>query len=104
MYIVQRGVVASQGMIFTRGMVFGSDMLATNISGHEAGEEGSVGSGRRKYMAIALTFADVMTLSQESLSDILAGYPDVEKRLRKAVVSEKLSKPRFHWDFGRFLL
>jgi len=62
LYIVKSGVCACKGMIYTSGKYFGEDMITAIVKPAEA---------KRFYMARALTFSDVYTLTKTNLMTLL---------------------------------
>uniref|UniRef100_A0A061R290 Potassium voltage-gated channel Eag-related subfamily H member 2 n=1 Tax=Tetraselmis sp. GSL018 TaxID=582737 RepID=A0A061R290_9CHLO len=83
MYIVRRGVVASEGNIFMRQDYFGIDML-----------EGLLRDSipKRNYMSIALTYADVLLLSRASLERIMEVYPEAADVIRSRILRRMLQR------------
>lgn len=77
MYIVRRGVVASEGAIYMRHGVFGMDMLEGLIRDEVF---------HRNYMAIALTYSDVLLINRSSLQKIWGIYPTSQQKLRSRIL------------------
>eukprot|EP00873_Tetraselmis_striata_P025497 jgi/Tetstr1/445761/TSEL_033409.t1 len=83
MYIVRRGVVASEGSIFMRRGVFGLDMLEGLIRDEVP---------TRNYMAIALTYSDVLLINRTSLQKIWVLYPASQRNLRSRILRRILKQ------------
>mmetsp|Transcript_28338 Transcript_28338/g.92542 ORF Transcript_28338/g.92542 Transcript_28338/m.92542 type:complete len:888 (-) Transcript_28338:70-2733(-) len=73
MFVVQRGIVASEGRIYTAGKVLGEDMLVSRNNLEML----------RDYDARALTYVDCMRLSRDEIANILPNFPAIQESLRK---------------------
>eukprot|EP00899_Mesostigma_viride_P003418 jgi/Mesvir1/13077/Mv06063-RA.1 len=72
MYIIERGVVASQGALFVSGTVLGKDMVYS--------------AKRRYYTAWTLAFTDVYRCSRENLMACLDQFPSLKESLHRAML------------------
>ena len=74
LYVVTRGLVLYGGRVLTRGQSWGDDVIL---------------SDQRyflPYHARAMTYADVMVLDREKLTQVLCLFPESATRLRKKVI------------------
>jgi len=84
LYIMKKGACAQAGRVLTTGSVWGIDMIL----------ESKVLQERRP--AIALTYAEVLSLSRNVLLGLVARYPREQKRIRRAVVTFAVMRGIIH--------
>ena len=74
LFIVERGVVAKRGKLGLSGCCFGKDVILSNDNLRDLGD------------AIALTFVQVISLSQADIFSLLPEFPRAYHVIRKAAL------------------
>merc|ERR1711920_484455 len=80
LYIIKKGLVAQGNRIFSVGDVTGEDLLLYNRK------------NRSPFIAIALTTAGTLALSQSSLQEVLLRYPAQRKVVRSFVIWQAVKR------------
>jgi len=74
LYVISRGLVLFGGRVLTHGMAWGDDVLLTEAAYF------------LPYLARAMTYVDVHTLSRETLTRVIASFPASFHIVRRATV------------------
>ena len=74
LFIVERGVVAKRGCLGLSGFCFGKDVILSNANLRDTSD------------AIALTFLQIICLSQADIFELLPDYPKAFLIIRKAAL------------------
>jgi len=84
LFVVERGVVAKRGRLGLAGACFGKDVILANENLRDVGD------------AIALTFVQAISLSQQDIFELLPDYPLAFRIVRKAALQMALNRALVH--------